>query len=293
MKIILFGANGQVGSAVFAKLRKLLPEAEILACVRAPHLHFEGVAGNHQQRSVAFDLFRDDWNSLGKADVVINCIGVIDEQEISFEKAHVLPLLLLTDHFEELGRPKVIQLSALGASFSSPAAFQRTKAMAEKLVLRLPEAVVVRPSIVCTPRTMLVQKLKRLQQLTRITGGRVPVPQQMLAMKIQPVCIGDLAALMAKLVTEKTTKQSIDVAGPDIFSLQELFALAGLKPIPINDSVADRWWKFLHPFFRRVMNNEQYQLLKTDNCSQDPAAEEVLGRSLLSTHDFWKRELTQ
>lgn len=293
MKIILFGANGQIGSAVFAKLRKHLPEAEILACVRAPHLHFEGVAGNHWQRSVVFDLFRDDWNALEKADVVINCIGVIDEQEISFEQAHVLPLLLLTDHFEQLGQPKVIQLSALGASFSSPAVFQRTKAMAEKLALRLPEAVVVRPSIVCSPGTMLVQKLKRLQRLTRFTGGRIPVPQQMPATKIQPVCIGDLAALMTKLVTEKTTKRSIDVVGPDIFSLAELLAIAGLRPVPINASAADRWWKLLRPFFRRVMNNEQFQLLKTDNCSQDPAAEELLGRSLLSTHDFWKRELTQ
>src|ERR1044072_40871 len=116
MRIAILGANGQIGRVLFAGLEKQFPAAEILACVRKDKLHFEGVAGNHLQRSVIFDPLQDDWEKLGKLDVLINCIGAIDETKNSFEETHILPALKMIDNREKTDRPRIIQVSALGAS---------------------------------------------------------------------------------------------------------------------------------------------------------------------------------
>lgn len=291
MRIVIFGANGQIGRAVFSALKKQFPAAEILACVRKAHLHFEGVAGDHHQHSIAFDPLHDDLKMLGKTDVLINCIGAIDESQVKFETAHVLPLLRITDAFEALGCPLLIQVSALGASATAPSAFFRTKAVAEKLALRLPRAVVVRPSIVCTSGTMLVRRLQAFQQLGRFTGKKIIVPERFLQTKLQPVSGRDLATLIARIVAGENCPRSIDVVGPDTITVAKLIGLAGLRAIPVNQRFSDFAWKIIRPFLKKWISSEQYELLKQDNCSDLKATEKILQRMPASTIPFWKEEL--
>lgn len=291
MRIVIFGANGQIGRPVFAALKKQFPAAEILACVRKAHLHFEGVAGDHHQHSIVFDPLYDDLKTLGKTDVLINCIGAIDESQVKFETAHVLPLLRITDAFETLGRPLLIQVSALCASASASSAFFRTKALAEKLALRLPRAVVVRPSIVCTSGTMLVRRLQAFQQLGRFTGKKILVPERFLQTMVQPVTGRDLAVLIARIAAGENCPRSVDVVGPDTFSIAKLVEMTGLRTIPVSQRFSDFAWKIVRPFLEKWISSEQYELLKTDNCADVKATEKILQRMPESTFPFWKEEL--
>ena len=90
MRIVILGANGQIGRHVYQRACNSFPHAEVLGCVRQKHLHFEGCTGDKMQHSFVFDPFTDDWQKLGKVDVLVNCIGIIRESgDITFEKAHI------------------------------------------------------------------------------------------------------------------------------------------------------------------------------------------------------------
>jgi NADH dehydrogenase len=285
MRIVLLGANGQLGRVIFSALCSRFPDSEILACVRRNRLHFEGVVGNTRQHSFAFDPLVDDWKTLGSADVLINCIGAIDERIHSFEKVHVLPVLRLSDHFEMLGKPRVIQVSAMGASPFSMSAFQRTKAFAEELVLRFPGSYVVRPSIVCTRGTMLAQRLKQF------AGRRVFFPEHFLRTKIQPVAPADLADVVCRLVQENFPERVINVAGPEEISVGQLLNTAAIRPVMIPRKLSLLLWKLVRPFVRSTMSDEQFRLLGESNTGDTSAMEKLLGRKPAFVKSFWKEEL--
>jgi uncharacterized protein YbjT (DUF2867 family) len=291
MRIAILGANGQIGRVLFETLEKNFPAAEILACVRKNKLHFEGVAGNHLQRSVVFDPLKDNWEQLGKLDVLINCIGAIDESKNSFEQTHILPVLKMIDNREKNGNPRIIQISALGASANSVSRFLRTKYFAESCVLNQKDAFVIRPSIVCTSGTMLVKSIRRLQKISRFTFGKIPVPQKFLQTRIQPVCPRDLGELICKIITGEIFAKKIDVVGADKISFEKLFQLANLQPLIIPQKISDLTWKMLRFPFRKFLSDEQYQLLQQDNISDAAAFEKIAGKIPASTLSFWENEL--
>ena len=293
MRIVILGASGQLGRIIFNSLRKKIPQSEILACVRPKHLHFEGVAGDHQQRSVVFDPMLSDWSSLGRIDFIINCIGAIDESEISFEKIHLLPLFHLKEQFEKLGRPKLIQISALGARPDSPSAFMRTKWIAEKIALQFPQAQVIRPSIVCTEGTMMVRRIRQLKKMARFFGGKIPFPEEALHTEIQPVAPEDLAALVLQLIRSEQENQIIELTGAEKFEMETLLGMAKIRPRGISKKPADFLMKIISPFLKNILSSEQYLLLSENNTGANSIAEKIIGRNLRPTKSFWEKELSR
>lgn len=293
MRIVILGASGQLGRIIFDSLRKKIPEAEILACVRPKHLHFEGVAGDHKQRSVIFDPMQSDWSSLGKTDFIINCIGAIDESETTFEKIHLLPLFHLKEQFEKLGRPKLIQISALGARPDSPSAFMRTKWIAEKIALQVPGAHVIRPSIVCTEGTMMVRSLRRLKKMARLSKGKMLFPEEALHTEIQPVAPEDLAALVTELIRSNHEEQIIELTGAEKFEMEDLLSIAKIRPLLLSGKPAALLMKLLSPFVKNILSNEQFLLLRENNTAANSIAEKIIGRNLRKTKSFWEKELSR
>lgn len=288
-KIAILGANGQVGRVLFDAFAKRFPRAEIIGCVRRERLHFEGVSGDVRCHSIVFDPLKNDWGALGKVDVIVNCIGAIDERNVSFETAHILPVLALLDNRSRIGNPRIIQVSALGASPVSPSAFMRTKAFAEQLVLGAQDAYVVRPSIVCTPGTMLVTALKRLKKLFAFTGGRVPFPAHFLDTKIQPVLPGDFADVVCVLAERGGAVRKIDVAGAAQVRLYELLRIASLKPLPVPRKLSGLLWRVAKHLPLHLLSDEQYQLLHTDNIADIHEMELLLGRKAESSLPYWEK----
>ena len=133
MRIIILGASGQIGSFLFEDLRSKYT-----------------VTGTSRKSSTSllrFDPFLDDWSALGEADVVINCIGQIQESSsCSFKKIHLGISKKLIENRMLLGDPRIIQISALGASAIHPVEFLRTKGEADDYLLQFPDTVVARPS---------------------------------------------------------------------------------------------------------------------------------------------------
>lgn len=261
-----------------------------MGCVRKESL----VSGQEDAHFLQFNPFQDDWAKLGQVDVLINCIGIIRETAaLDFAETHIGLTRRILQHRELIGNSSLIQLSALGADENSPSRFLRTKGLADQELLRHPDTVVVRPSIVCTPGTMLSRKLQQLQKLCRLTGGLLPFPASMLETKLQPVAVEDLAELVSSLCVRENNPKVIEVGGKEVYTLNQLLTLIPdcRKIIPFPQVVFNSLYPVVSRLFPSLLDREQLVLLQQDNVANTRQSEMLLGRRMASTIAFWVAEL--
>lgn len=286
MRILILGATGQIGSQIYKGLKS------------NPEHNITGTSRKSKNGFLKFDPFSDQWSLLGKADVLINCIGQIEEtKEMSFDKVHRQLTFHILENRVLLGNPRIIQLSVLGASPNSPIDFLKTKGIADEYLTQFLNTIVVRASIVCTHQTMLVKKMRMLENISRFSGGLTLVPKGFPDRKIQPVMVGDLAAIVSTLCVADYSSSILNVVGPHPISYRQLielmFQVQGKKAILVNvpraltDFVVKR---FIAPCFPSLINTQQYHLLFQDNVAEKTESEKYLGRPLASTIDFWRNE---
>ncbi|HEX2536390.1 MAG TPA: NAD-dependent epimerase/dehydratase family protein [Chitinophagaceae bacterium] len=286
MRIVILGASGQIGQAIGLKLKQ--DGLEVTGTSRR--------AGGDSDW-LKFDPFRDDWQQLGKPDVIINCIGAIREKRSAgFAKVHAGLTRLILHHREQLGHPRILQLSSLGASPAHPVPFLRTKGVADELLLQQERTTVLRPSIVCTPGTMLIQKLRMLRSMARLCHRHLIVPKGFLAASIQPVLISDLVALVAELAVRDHPVRLLHVVGPEPVRYRQLLDLACPGPCSYhewNEAGVRRIVRYgIGPFFPFLITYDQYRLLFFDNTACAAEAEKILGRKMNPTADFWRAHLS-
>lgn len=283
MRIIILGASGQIGSVVHSGLSKT---HEVIGTSRKPSPTF-----------MQFDPFRDSWSALGKAEVLINCAGQIEaNRSSSFHHIHVDLTKRIIENRHMIGNPRLIQISALGASAEHKVEFLRTKGLADDILLQHPCTTVVRPSIVCTHRTMIVKKMLMLATIARFSYGLLPVPKGFLQTRIQPIMPQDLVDLVGMLC-EDHAHRIINAVGPDPISFKEIIGMLmktwnqKLRTIEVPRVITDVIVKhFVSKALPKVVNLQQYQLLFEDNVSDTGLVMKILGRPLMPTESFFINE---
>ncbi|MDX5348522.1 MAG: hypothetical protein LPK19_14900 [Hymenobacteraceae bacterium] len=286
MRVVILGASGQIGARLYAHLKQKQPAWEITGTTRKPN----------QNNLLIFDPFSENWQKLGRADVLINCIGIIEPTtQTSFHKIHVQLTQLMLQNRILLGSPRIIQFSALGAAATHASAFLKTKGLADQLLLEHPNTVILRPSIVCTPNTMLVRKLRILLNISRFTFGFILLPKQIAATKLQPVLVNDLLEIATTLINSSLPENKIiEVAGKEIYSLKSLLNLVpavNVRTFP--QKIFDAFSDVLPTLFPKLISKEQLLLLQFDNIGNVKQSEEILQRNMRSTRNFWINELTK
>ena len=297
MRMLVLGASGQIGYPVLLRLARDFPAAMISGTSRSGKAP-GGYLGSNLSFQ-AFDPFQDDWAALGRADVVINCIGQIRAtRDCPFEQIHMGLTQQLLAHRAAMGHPRIIQVSALGAGAHADVPFLATKAAADQLLLEAGNAHIVRPSIVCSPDTMLVRKLRQLHHIGRRLGGYLPVPAGFLDTRIQPVRVEDVAALIAALIRNSKAPTLIPAVGPEAISMGELLALLDRgRAQPLNIRPFPRAWAALlvryvaQLFFPHLINEDQFRLLFADNTGEQETLRSLLGRAPGDTRGFWEGQL--
>lgn len=292
MRLVVLGASGQLGSRVLQQLRQDYPGDQVLGTVRVP-ARATAPGGAPPKELLLFDPFGDDWARLGRVDVLINCIGIIRETPaLDFTRAHLGLTSLMLQHRVMLGNPRIIQVSALGADVASSSAFLRTKGLADVQLLRQPGTVVLRPSIVCTPDTMLSRKLQLLGNICRFTAGLLLFPAQSLQTKIQPVAAADLTALVSQLCCHSFTGV-VALGGKETYSLKQLLRLLPTcrKILPVSQAWCNHLMPLLAQVFAALPDKEQQLLLQQDNVTDTAICEQILGRPMASTQAYWQEAL--
>ena len=112
-----------------------------------------------------------------------------------------------------------VHLSAIGASARAPSYYGRSKAAGEEAVKHvLPDAMILRPSIVFGPEDDFFNRFGSLAQfspvLPLIGGGKT---------RIQPVFAGDVAkAIVAALTGKADADSPYELGGPEVLTMKEI-----------------------------------------------------------------------
>jgi uncharacterized protein YbjT (DUF2867 family) len=164
-------------------------------------------------------------DQLGDVDAFINLIGIIREfpsRGITFKKLHFEATKKLADLARELGVGRFIQMSALGASPASKAAYHQTKYMAEQYLQNSNlDWTIFRPSFIIGKGNDFVETVINLMDsapLFPVIGNG--------EYRMQPVDVENVTAgFVQALTNEKTIGKVYEIGGPDQFSYNRMIDL--------------------------------------------------------------------
>src|SRR6266478_5744833 len=140
--------------------------------------------------------------AIAGTDAVVNLVGILTETTTqSYRAIHVEGARRVALAAQRHGVMRVIHMSALGVSPTSPAISDRTKAEGEQAVREVfPQATIVRPSLVFGEDDHFFSRFAAMIRsspvLPLIGGGTT---------RFQPVFVDDIAAGLSELLTRSET----------------------------------------------------------------------------------------
>ena len=281
MKVVVTGGTGFVGTAAVNELQRRGHEVRVL--VRRP----EAAASrfNHPVEAVGgsiLDAATLDRGFSGR-EAAVHLVGIIREEGgQTFDAVHRQGTENVLAASERAGVKKLVHMSALGSSLSSPSEYGRTKAMAEEAVRKSRmDWTILRPSIIFGPGDGFVTLLARIARLTPLV---IPVIGRG-ETRFQPVSVLDVARVFADAL-EKTeaARKSFDLGGPDVWTMnaivREIAAALGKPRKPLLH--LPLWYARLLATAMRVLPHppltlDQLASLGVDNVGDTEPARAVFG----------------
>lgn len=218
--VTIFGGSGFVGRYI---ARRMAQEGwRVRVAVRsvneAMFVRPYGVVG---QVEPVFCNIRDDASvaaAADGADVVVNCVGVLDETgKNTFDAVHAEGAERIARVAAELKIARLVHISAIGADENAPSVYGRTKAAGEAGVLaHMPQAVILRPSIVFGPEDDFFNRfagMSRFGPVLPVIGAET---------LFQPVYVDDVAAAAAMAILGKAPAGIYELGGPETLSFRAL-----------------------------------------------------------------------
>ena len=205
------------------------------------------------------------------ADAVVNLTGILQQSgEQTFEAVHVEAAETIAKAAKAAGARMLVHVSAIGADKDAASSYASSKGEGEAQVrAAFPEAAIVRPSLVFGPEDTFFNRFAALARvppaLPLIGGGHT---------KFQPVFVGDVAAVIARLAEEPALGGKIyELGGPTVYSFKELMQIilreTGrqrlLVPVPFALVTLKAMFLQFLPISILVLTPDQVTLLKSDN----------------------------
>ena len=156
-------------------------------------------------------------------DAVVNLVAVLHGNQADFERAHVELPQKLARACALAGVRRVVHVSALGAALDAPSMYQRSKARGEQMLQAAGlDLTLLRPSVIFGAEDRFLNVFAKLQRIFPV------IPLAGAATRFQPVWVEDVATAILKCLQDRDTiSQTINLCGPDIFTLKALVQLAG------------------------------------------------------------------
>jgi NADH dehydrogenase len=280
-RIFITGGTGFLGSAVVRALGD-----------RPLRLLVRNIAEYRDRESRTIELVEGDVTDSGSlrdamhgCDTVIHLVGIIEE---SRNRSFDLVIREGTEKVIAEARAahvhRFVQISAIGARDDPTLPYQQAKWRAETAVRRSGlEWTILRPSIIFGPGDGFVSLLANLVRRFPVT----PIPGDGSA-RFQPIAVGDVADAIAATLDHPTTiGQTLEIAGPDVVSYEQLLGIIsqqlGLSrrtvhiPMPLMRFVVAA----SRPLPRRLrppVTADQLKMLRIDNVSSNSATERLIER---------------
>ena len=282
--ITIYGGSGFIGRHVVRALAKT--GARMRIAVRRPELagFLQPLGGVGQITAVQANVrFPDSLLAPAKgADAVINLVGILcPSGKQTFKAVQDEGARHVAEAARAAGASAFVHMSAIGADANSPSVYARTKAAGEAAAKEvLPDAVILRPSVVFGPEDDFFNRFAALAQLSPalplIGGGKT---------KFQPVFCGDVAkAVMASLTGRAKAGAVYELGGPEILTMREVmervlaYTMRKRWLVPLPFSLAKLQGAVLQVLPNPPLTLDQVRLLERDNVVSDAAKRD--GRTL-------------
>jgi NADH dehydrogenase len=218
--------------------------------------------------------------ALAGCDAVVNLAGVLhsrwgDPYGPEFRAAHVTFPAWLATAARRAGAGRIVHVSALGVGddpAALPSMYLRSKADGERAVREagLPY-VILRPSVVFGPEDRFLNTFARLQRLFPV------LPLARADARFQPVYVGDVAtAIVNALQAESLAGRTLELAGPEVYTLGEMVALAGrwsghARPIwALPFTLGQMQAGILGALPKPLMSSDNFDSMRIDNVASGP-----------------------
>lgn len=275
----VFGGSGFVGRHV---VKFLAAEGYVIkVATRIPEAaNYLKTAGQVGQIVPFYCDYKDPASlreAIAGADVVVNCIGVLDQsRRHKFQRIHVELPVMIAEAAARENVSRFVHFSALGAE-RSHSKYARSKFAGESAVMNAcPWATILRPSVIFGAEDNFFNMFARLSRfvpfMPLIGGGKT---------KFQPVYVGDVAhAVMAAISlpalgeTDPRGKM-YELGGPEIVDFREIYRLLfkftgrsrRLLRVPFGIMKLNAALMGLIPGLS-LITPDQVESLKTDNVVQ-------------------------
>jgi uncharacterized protein YbjT (DUF2867 family) len=224
---------------------------------------------------------------ISKCDAVINLVGILhdgygDPYGAAFANAHVELPRRLVSACERHGVRRLIHVSALGVpdqgAGDAPSMYLRSKADGEQVIRDSQlDWTILRPSVVFGPEDGFMNMFATMQQFLPV------IPLARAGTRFQPVYVGDLAqAIVNALDKPGCFGKTYELAGPQVFTLEELVRLAGqwsgaarpvwALPFTLGQLQASLLGALPGP---KLMTRDNFDSMSVDNVASGPIAPEL------------------
>lgn len=276
-EICVLGGSGFVGSAIVAALQKKGYRIRVLTR-KLSHAHHLKLLPNVVLQEC--DIFNVETlrKALRGADAVINLIGILHQsRKLSFNRVHHQLPATLAQMCIDLGIPRLIQVSSLGASEKAPSQYLRSKASGEAALNALKNKLnitIFQPSII----------FGRHDKFINLFAGLINhfplIPLAKPDAKFQPVWVEDVAHCVVQSIENiDTYGKTYPLVGPKVYSFKALLQVI-MKILKVERPVVGlgNTLAYLQAFFMelmpvKLMSRDNLKSLEVDSVSQAPFPE--------------------
>lgn len=294
-RVTLLGGTGFVGTQLTCRLAQEFDEVTLLtrhsqrsrALRILPNVHFEQTNVHDAEKLRAV---------LNGSDVVVNLVGVLNsagkKSGNSFNGAHADLTKKVVDACQALDIPRYLHMSALNADAKNGSSeYLRSKGMAEDTVKASKSLnwTLFQPSVIFGEQDAFFNRFAGL--LRSLPVFPLACPDARMA----PVFVGDVVeAMMASLNNPSSAGETVQLCGPNDYSLQELIEYTAKtcdlnrKIIRLPDGAARLQARVMEFVPGKPFSYDNYLSLQTDsicanNCTRQPTSMDAVVPTYIGT----------
>lgn len=301
-RVVLIGGSGFVGSALANRL------SEVAVTVLVPTRRASRAKRLLPLPTV--DIIEADVHDpatlerlVAGADAVVNLVGILHSRSGSpfgpdFRHAHVELPRKIVAACRAAGVPRLLHISALGASPDGPSEYLRSKAAGEAEIRAAGDApawTILRPSVMFGRDDHFLNLFAHLAQTFPV------LPLACSTARFQPVYVEDVVSVLWRCLCDPTTSgQTFELAGPKVYTLREIVEyvseLAGApRPIlPLPDGLAMLQARIMEFMPSPIMTRDNLRSMQVDNVVSgeplpfglEPAAIESVAPTYIGERSF-------